>query len=277
MKLQAKSQANVEWQACSEVIALRRAAHPFIVKLEAALQTPHFYALLMELCTGGDMNKVICAAVDADGRRLGLPAERAARYTGQVLLALVHLHETLGIVYRDVKLENVLLSAKDEAKLADFGLAVYVGVSNRASMNLAGTPGFLAPELVFGESFSSDGAAASVGGGIDPFKTDAYSFGVLLAVMLLGQDIADVYENTRGDPWLVPQLGNESEATAQLDNVEAIGRLPLGGRSLLSLLLPHSPARRCRLADAAVVEHEFFLTALGCTELGPHLLPARGS
>lgn len=40
----------MDWQACSEVVALRRCGHPFIVRLEQAFQTPHYYALLLELC-----------------------------------------------------------------------------------------------------------------------------------------------------------------------------------------------------------------------------------
>ncbi|CAL1137869.1 unnamed protein product [Cladocopium goreaui] len=126
MKLQSKRNMHLDWQAYSEVVALRRCRHPFIVRLEQAFQTPHYYALLLELCPNGDVNQLLCRA-DPAGRYPGLPLERAAKFAGQVLLALVHLHEEYGIIYRDVKPKNVLLSAYDEAKLADFGLALYVG------------------------------------------------------------------------------------------------------------------------------------------------------
>ena len=60
------------------------------------------------------MNQLLCAA-DASGRCRGLPTATAARFAAQVLLALVHLHEAYGIIYRDVKPKNVLLSAQEEA------------------------------------------------------------------------------------------------------------------------------------------------------------------
>ena len=74
MKLQSKR--NLDWQAYSEVVALRRAGHPFIVRLEQAFQTPHYYALLLEFCPNGDMNQLLCNTHE-NGRRLGLPVSRA--------------------------------------------------------------------------------------------------------------------------------------------------------------------------------------------------------
>eukprot|EP00929_Paragymnodinium_shiwhaense_P013477 TRINITY_DN121321_c0_g1_i1.p1 TRINITY_DN121321_c0_g1~~TRINITY_DN121321_c0_g1_i1.p1 ORF type:complete len:1389 (-),score=277.89 TRINITY_DN121321_c0_g1_i1:75-4154(-) len=240
MKLQAKAQSRSELFACSEVVALRRAYHPFIVKIEEAFQTPHFFVLLLELCPGGDLNKLLCSQEDDDGCCRGLPVERVAKYGGQILLALRHLHEAVGIVYRDVKPENILLSGRDEAKLADFGLALYVGKDARSvPLDVAGTSGFMAPELALGncgnstsssfaavehevdafqqqlrgapESFSGRSSAGSsvgsvllddigvsadtdgghAGFAVEPFKTDAYSFGVTLLLMLLGEEAGE--------------------------------------------------------------------------------------
>ena len=74
MKLQSKR--NLDWQAYSEVVALRRTGHPFIVRLEQAFQTPHYYALLLELCPKGDLNQLLCNTEEG-GRRMGLPVTRA--------------------------------------------------------------------------------------------------------------------------------------------------------------------------------------------------------
>ena len=75
MKLQSKR--NLDWQAYSEVVALRRAGHPFIVRLEQAFQTPHYYALLLELCPKGDLNLLLCNTHESGSeRRMGLPVSR---------------------------------------------------------------------------------------------------------------------------------------------------------------------------------------------------------
>jgi len=288
MKLQAKSQAQVEWQACAEVVALRRASHPFIVRLEQAFQTPEFYVLVMELCPNGNMNHRLCRTQTPSGRHEGLPWDVCARYGGQVLLALLHLHDALGIVYRDVKPENILLSADDEAKLSDFGTAKYVGKAAQARMSFTGTLGFLAPELVMGGSFVNmsagihDGGVSfsSAGGGvyddedyIDPFKTDAYSFGVTLEVMLLGEDCAELHEED-GELWMLPRALSGDESTELLTCMCKTKRLSPEARDLLMALLPTRPSRRMRLADTAVRRHPFFLRALCCDDLAARLLPA---
>merc|ERR1711879_593359 len=129
--------------AASEVLALRRANHPFVVKLEHAFQTPKNFALLLEFCPA-DLNRRLCTVCDVSGRYVGLPAEQTAMYLGQILLAVVYLQEDLKIVYRDLKPENILISEQDQAKLADFGLAKTVSPSDR--MTTCGTMGFIAPE-----------------------------------------------------------------------------------------------------------------------------------
>merc|ERR1719350_87368 len=116
---------------------------------------------------------------------------------GQAGLALAHLHRNEKIVFRDVKPENILISDQDQAKLTDFGLAKVVTSAER--MQMCGTMGFLPPELlsVEGSFTNSNEGVRSPGGrrnpgsrsstGWDPFKADAYSFGVTLQVALLGE------------------------------------------------------------------------------------------
>ncbi|CAK0886748.1 unnamed protein product [Prorocentrum cordatum] len=87
--------------------------------------------LLPALCgESSQRGSAIPAQQDAEGQCLGLELGSAARYSGQVLLALAHLHEAHHVVYRDMKPENVLLHLdSDSAKLADFGSAKFVGGS----------------------------------------------------------------------------------------------------------------------------------------------------
>ena len=270
MKLQSKRNMHMDWQAYSEVVALRRCGHPFIVRLEQAFQTPHYYALLLELCPNGDVNQLLCKA-DEGGRYPGLPLERAAKFAGQILLALVHLHEEYGIIYRDVKPKNVLLSAYDEAKLADFGLALYVGRKffGENNMPLAGTPSFWAPELILGE----EGPDPVQEVAFDPFKTDAYSFGVTLLLMLLGEDCADLQVDDDDCMWMIPRSWqNDEQRAVELARQVECGRLCSEALDLLEKLIILRQSKRSRLANPEIRQHAFFLNALNCQDLHAHLL-----
>lgn len=271
MKLQKKTQAHSQWQACSELVALQRASHPFIVRLEQAFQTPLYFALLLELCTGGDVNQLLVRMPDDEGRYSGLPAVQVAKYAGQVLLGLTHLHEKLAIVYRDLKPQNILLTDQDaskaDAKLADFGCAAYVRrnaseeeTPARRTMAAVGTQGFLAPELVMGDFDSDD--EDDVGDGVEPFKTDAYSFGVTLQVMLLGEHTCTLSadpDDPLGATFFVPQLGSEQDNAKRLVEMRSKGRLAADAHDLLTKLVAFKTARRRRLTDPEVREHRFFL------------------
>ena len=93
----------------------------------------------------------------------------AARLVRQVALALHEAHRT-GLIHRDVKPANVLLTSFGHAKLADFGLAQrLLGLNSR---RLAGTPSFMAPELFKGSPASP--------------QSDLYAVGVMLYYLVSG-------------------------------------------------------------------------------------------
>eukprot|EP00450_Noctiluca_scintillans_P011214 CAMPEP_0194504286 /NCGR_PEP_ID=MMETSP0253-20130528/28860_1 /TAXON_ID=2966 /ORGANISM="Noctiluca scintillans" /LENGTH=1173 /DNA_ID=CAMNT_0039346659 /DNA_START=71 /DNA_END=3592 /DNA_ORIENTATION=- len=274
LKLQQKARSTR--QAYSEVRALRRANHPFIVRLECAFQTPSFFALLLELCPT-DLNRILCET--SQGRCTGLIPSRTARYMGQVLLALAHLHQQEGIVYRDVKPDNILISDRDEAKLTDFGLAKIVPSGGRR-MSFCGTAGFFPPELSLdgdgcGSEISlSDGEHREMRWQRDPFKMDAYSFGVTLQVTLLGEDAARRRHVRRKGAIMLPLLLNESENTEVLESLRNAGRLSDAAFDLLvNKLLLFDQGQRSRLTDRSVLFHPFFLQALGCEDIEEHLIP----
>jgi len=292
LKLQLKQH---QCQATSEVLALRRADHPFIVHLERAFSFSRWFALLLELCPT-DLNRVLCE-LDESGRSMGLQPSLAAKYMGQAGLALAHLHRNEKIVFRDVKPENILISSRDEAKLTDFGLAKVVTSAER--MTMCGTMGFLPPELLndYQGSFmnsiptatssavdsahtgrGSTGAPRGPAGGqakFNPFKCDSFSFGVTLQVTLLGEDGSRRRIVHRKGPMMLPLHLSESENAELLGRLRETGRLSPEAHSLLvDKLLPHNPTRRSCLTDPEVLNHPFFLKELGCDDLGSHLLPS---
>ena len=89
--------------------------HPFIMKLHYAFQTDDKLYLVLDYCPGGELFFHLS--------RFRRFPERVARfYAAELLLAIGHLHKR-GIIYRDLKPENVLLDAEGHVKLGDFGLA----------------------------------------------------------------------------------------------------------------------------------------------------------
>ncbi|KAL2330937.1 hypothetical protein Fmac_018518 [Flemingia macrophylla] len=97
--------------------------HPFLPTLYSYFETDKFYCLVMEFCSGGDLHSL----------RQKQPnkcfTEEAARfYATEVLLALEYLH-MLGIVYRDLKPENLLVRDEGHIMLSDFDLSLRCSVS----------------------------------------------------------------------------------------------------------------------------------------------------
>jgi serine/threonine protein kinase len=146
------------------IVALR---HPAVVTVHELRATQSGAALVMEYVSGGNLR----ALIDS-GRLTG---SHAAYLLCEVAAGLAHAHGS-GIVHRDVKPANVLLTADGHAKIADFGLArlSLVPDSYRTSADSsAGTPTYMAPEQIL------DPAHESPAG-------DAYSFAVLAYEILTG-------------------------------------------------------------------------------------------
>lgn len=276
MKLQPKTSVSAGFNVASEALALQRIQHPFIVRLEHAFQTPQFYALVLELCPRGDLNKLLVRETDERGYCSGLPTYRSARYCGQVLLALAHLHKVHGLVYRDMKPDNVLISDADEAKLADFGLVSYVGKESKAKvMSLAGTRGYAAPELITGNIWGDDEDSLDEDE-INPFLTDSYSYGVTLMVVMLGEDCASkVFDEGNATPgrdsekatvWLVPR-GSSAENIEKLSGFKDRGRISEEACELITGLIQENPKKRWSITQSCVLSHQFFLKSLRVMDL----------
>uniref|UniRef100_A0A6I8P8K8 Serine/threonine-protein kinase N3 n=1 Tax=Ornithorhynchus anatinus TaxID=9258 RepID=A0A6I8P8K8_ORNAN len=145
-----------------EVVGL--AGHPFLLPLLACFQTPSHACFVTEFAPGGDLMMRIHADV--------FPEPHARFYSACVVLGLQFLHEKR-IVYRDLKLDNLLLDAQGFVKIADFGLCKEgMGFGDRTS-TFCGTPEFLAPEVLTDESYTR--------------AVDWWGLGVLLYEMLVGE------------------------------------------------------------------------------------------
>jgi serine/threonine protein kinase len=95
--------------------------HPFIVSLHWAFQTKQKLYFVLDYCSGGELFFHL-------GQAGEFRESVTCFYTAELVLALSHLH-TRGVVYRDLKPENVLLDGEGHVKLADFGLSKILDVA----------------------------------------------------------------------------------------------------------------------------------------------------
>lgn len=144
-------------------------SHPYIVKLFSFWKTNQSLYFLMEFVGGGDM-------FDYVRNNSKIPYKEAGRYVFQMAQALDFLGKN-GIIYRDLKLENVLLSTKNGKRsvhLADFGLAKDMKKSTESkTKTVCGTIQYMAPEILRSEAYSH--------------AVDWWSLGVLGYLMVVGR------------------------------------------------------------------------------------------
>jgi len=133
----------------------------FVTNLKYALQDEETLYLIMDLMLGGDLKFHLINA----GR---FSEKRGRFYAAEILLGLEHIHAT-NVIYRDLKLENVLLDPLGHCRLSDLGLAV---ITDKKIKGYAGTPGYTAPEMIKSRHYGP--------------SVDIFSFGVLLYLMLCG-------------------------------------------------------------------------------------------
>uniref|UniRef100_A0A8D0BHH6 protein kinase C n=1 Tax=Salvator merianae TaxID=96440 RepID=A0A8D0BHH6_SALMN len=166
-----------------------QAQHPFLVNLFACFQTPQHVCFVMEYTAGGDLMMHIHTDVFTE--------PRATFYAACVVLGLQFLHEHK-IVYRDLKLDNLLLDTEGFVKIADFGLCKEgMGYADRTS-TFCGTPEFLAPEVLTDTSYTR--------------AVDWWGLGVLVYEMLVGEspfpgdDEEEVFDSIVNDEVRYPRF-----------------------------------------------------------------------
>eukprot|EP00884_Botryococcus_braunii_P014709 jgi/Botrbrau1/23239/Bobra.0041s0075.1 len=122
----------------AERSALSSVDHPGIIKLLDVVYGPGCQCLIMEYAPKGTL-------LDHVRKQKRLPEPEAARILASVADALMHCHNRQ-IVHRDVKLENVVLDANWQSKLADFGFASRCTPEQKLS-EFCGSPSYAAPEI----------------------------------------------------------------------------------------------------------------------------------
>eukprot|EP00238_Polyblepharides_amylifera_P006267 CAMPEP_0196579758 /NCGR_PEP_ID=MMETSP1081-20130531/24493_1 /TAXON_ID=36882 /ORGANISM="Pyramimonas amylifera, Strain CCMP720" /LENGTH=934 /DNA_ID=CAMNT_0041899429 /DNA_START=182 /DNA_END=2986 /DNA_ORIENTATION=+ len=146
-----------------EVLVLGEVDSPFLMHLIKTFRDKRRVYFLIEPLLGGELFSHL-----ADANTF--TEDRSRFYAACVILGLNHLHSK-GIIYRDLKLENLLLDKKGYVKIVDFGFAKKLK-KNEWTYTLCGTPDYLAPEILKGTGHNRG--------------ADYWSLGVLIYEMIFG-------------------------------------------------------------------------------------------
>ena len=203
--------------------------HPFVVKLYYAFQDREKLYLILEYAQGGELFTHLAT------ERM-FPEETAAFYMAEMVLALEHLHQTVGVVYRDLKPENCLLDSEGHLLLTDFGLSKVAVDGEDCCRSILGTIEYMAPEVILGQDYG--------------MAVDWWSFGALGFDLLTGS----------------PPFRANNHAKIQEKILKQKLSLPYflspDAKDLLTRLLRKEPRKRlggCMPKDLQVIKkHRFF-------------------
>jgi len=232
----------------AEQSILQKLCHPFLVNLNYSFQTNDKLYFIMDYINGGELFFHLQKERKFD-------AERVRFYCAEIVLGLAYLHSK-GILYRDLKPENVLLTGDGHICMTDFGISKEgLTAADDRTATFCGTPEYLAPEVLEGNGYGK--------------AVDWWSFGTLMYEMLTGlppfysQDVQVMYQKIMTAKLVIPETISSDAA------------------SLLRGLLERDPNKRLQDPDT-IKAHPYFKTidwkAMARKEVKPPYVPnASGS
>ena len=205
-----------------ECLLMRQISHPFCARLIKTYKDDVKVHMLLEATLGGELFRYL--DTQPGGK---FPEDWCRFYAACVVLALEHMHSQ-GIVYRDLKPENLLLDPDGYIKVVDYGFAKKV--SKEKTYTVCGTPDYIAPEII-----SRRGHDRAV---------DLWALGVLIYEMVTG----------------LPPFSDEDTPDKQIyDNITNLRyQTPRGAtvscNSLIKVLLVKTPSKRLGCGRAGLLE-----------------------
>lgn len=213
------SKAGVEHQLRREIEIQSHLRHPNILRLYGYFYDADRVYLILEYAAKGELYKVL-------QKETKFSEEKAAQYIHQLSRALAYCHKK-HVIHRDIKPENLLLGAKGDLKIADFGWSVHA--PNNRRNTLCGTLDYLPPEMIEGKDHDQN--------------VDVWSLGVLM------------YEFLVGTPPFEATGHNETYRRISKVDLRFPSYISPEARDLISRLLVKNPASRLKLER--VLQHPF--------------------
>ncbi|XP_052749573.1 RAC serine/threonine-protein kinase [Galleria mellonella] len=220
---------------------LKKTKHPFLTALRYSFQTADRVCFVMEYANGGELFFHL-------SRERSFSEDRTRFYGAEIVSALGYLHSE-GIIYRDLKLENLLLDKDGHIKIADFGLCKVNITYGRTTKTFCGTPEYLAPEVLEDTDYGP--------------AVDWWGTGVVLYEMACGR---------------LPFYNRDHEVLFSLilsEEVRFPRALSAACRALLAALLTKEPAKRLGAGpdDAVEIMHHPFFASINWADLVAKRVP----
>uniref|UniRef100_A0A182Y355 non-specific serine/threonine protein kinase n=1 Tax=Anopheles stephensi TaxID=30069 RepID=A0A182Y355_ANOST len=209
---------------------------PFLVTMHYAFQTESKLYLILDYVIGGELFTLLC-------KRLLFEESAVQIYIAEIIVAIEHLHK-LGIVYRDIKLENILVDMDGHIVLTDFGLSRELVYENERAHSFCGTVEYMAPEILKPTQQGHDTAV------------DWWSVGVLTFELLTGAS---------------PFAAEPNDIARRITETEAIipENLSAEATDFIRKLLVKDPKRRLGSgkSDASELKSHPFLRSINWSRL----------
>jgi len=208
---------------------LQTCKHPFLTELKYSFTTAFHLCFVMEYVNGGELFFHL-------SRERRFTEHRTRFYGAEIILAIQYLHQN-NVIYRDLKLENLLLDSHGHIKIADFGLCKEEITYGATTKTFCGTPEYLAPEVLEDNDYGR--------------AVDWWGVGVVMYEMMCGR---------------LPFYSKDHEKLFEmilLRSVQFPSDLSVNGQNILRGLLNKDPQHRLggRVDDAEeIMQHPFFAT-----------------